>query len=158
MTWLEVRDFYAGIPTAMKSVQNVIESSFAYAVSSGVMHVAEQAWSKIEKSVFLPLMTIAALLMIATTKPRLHSVQELATGLAAFVTIGSAILLLAAHLLAGVLYPEDRTGIYFIPLASFAVLGLARILADHLDGRTGRVLQLLSCFSLSPLSSLPSGT
>jgi hypothetical protein len=123
-------DFYAGIPTAMKSFQNVIESSFAYAVSSGVMHVAEQAWSKIAL-VFLPLMTIAALLMIATTKPRLHSVQELATGLAAFVTIGSAILLLAAHLLAGVLYPEDRTGIYFIPLASFAVLGLARILADR---------------------------
>lgn len=123
-------DFYAGIPRAMKSLQNLTESSFAYGVSSGVMQVVEQAWSKIAL-VFLPLMTMAALIAVATIKPRLYSVQELATGLASLAVIGSAFLLLAAHFLAGVLYPEDRTGIYFIPLASLAALGLVRILADR---------------------------
>jgi len=124
------QDFYAGLPTAMKSVQDLTESSFAYGVSSGVMHTVEQAWSKIAL-VFFPLMTVVALLAVATSKPPLHSVQELATGLASLAAIGSAILLIAAHLLAGVLYPEDRTGIYFIPMASLAALGLVRILAER---------------------------
>jgi hypothetical protein len=34
-------------------------------------------------------------------------------------------------LVAGIPYPEDRTGIYFVPLASLAALGLAQILAER---------------------------
>ncbi len=56
---------------------------------------------------------------------------ELATLLASLAVVGSAILLTGAHLVSGILYPQDRTGIYFIPLASLAALGLAQILSKR---------------------------
>src|SRR5262249_19875262 len=46
------------------------------------------------------------------------------------VAIGSALALLLAHLIAGMPYPIDRTGIYFAPLVSLLLIGLAAI-ADN---------------------------
>jgi hypothetical protein len=123
-------DFYAGIPTALKSLRNLMDVSFAYGKSSGALHGIEQIWSGIA-IVFLPAISIAALMVAATTPRLLRSVVGLATLFSSLAVVGSAILLTGAHLLSGIPYPEDRTGIYFVPLATLAALGLARMLAER---------------------------
>lgn len=121
-------NFYVGLPTVVASLRNMMESSFAYSDGSGVLHKIEQVWSNIAL-VFVPLMALAAL-VLAAAKPPSRSTLQRATLLASLAVAGSAILLMLAHLVAGLPYPQDRTGIYFIPLATFAALGLARMLLD----------------------------
>src|SRR5579863_6078589 len=77
---------------------------------------------------FFPLVALAALIVACLMPGKSRSIPELATLLASLAVAGSALLLIAAHLLAGIPYPQNRTGIYFIPLATLAALGLARIL------------------------------
>ncbi len=121
-------NFYVGLPTAVASLRNMMESSFAYGDSSGVLHNIERVWSNIAV-VFVPLVALAALVLVAA-KPPWRSTAQRATLLASLAVAGSAILLILAHLVASLPYPQDRTGIYFIPLAIFAALGLARMLLD----------------------------
>jgi hypothetical protein len=127
-------DFYVGTPTALKSMRNLMDVSFAYGDGSGAMHRIEQIWSNIAL-IFFPTVAVAALivasLIFVSNSSKQPSMAELATLLASLAVIGSAILLVAAHLVSGIPYPTDRTGIYFVPLASLASLGLVRILADR---------------------------
>lgn len=123
-------DFYAGLPTAMQSLRDLMESSFAYGNGFHILHRIEQTCSNIAL-VFFPLTALAALIVVAATKRPFRSAPELATLLASLAVVGSALLLIAAHLVSGIPYPQNRTGIYFIPLASLAALGLARILVDR---------------------------
>ncbi len=123
-------DLYTGTSTAMACLRNLVDSSFAYGNSSGAWHKMEQVSSDVALIV-LPVLALAALIAVWFTRHPWRSMVELATWLASLAVVGSAILLLAAHLVAGIPYPEDRTGIYFIPLTTFAALGLVRMLTDR---------------------------
>jgi hypothetical protein len=122
-------DFYAGLPTAMRSLRDLMESSFAYG-SSGALHEIERIFANFAL-IFLPGIALAALIVAFLISRKSRSMVELATLLASLAVVGSAILLIGAHLVSGIPYPENRTGIYFIPLASLAALGLVRILAER---------------------------
>jgi hypothetical protein len=123
------QDFYVGTPTASKSLRNLMDVSFAYGNSPGALHRLEPIWSNIAL-IFLPLMSLAALIMVSITG-RQRSTAALATWLASLAVVGSAILLAGAHVVAGLPYPIDRTGIYFVPLATLAALGLVRMLLER---------------------------
>ena len=123
-------DLYAGTSTAAKSLRNLMEVSFAYGNGPSVLREMEQIWSDFAL-VFLPLASLAALIASSITVRREPSIVCVATLLASLAVVGSAILLTAAHFAIGIPYPEDRTGIYFVPLASLAALGLARLLSER---------------------------
>ena len=109
-----------------------MDVSFAYGNSVGVLHRIERVWSHLALF-FLPVTALAGLIIVSLTA-RPCSMVALATWLASVAVVGSAILVLAVHLLTGLPYPVDRTGIYFVPLASLAALGLARMLAESPAG------------------------
>jgi hypothetical protein len=123
-------DLYTGTAAAMESLRSLVHVSFAYGNGSGVMPRVERIWSDIAL-VFLPVVTLAALVISVMTIRLARSPLALATLFSSFAVVGSAILLAAAHLLSGIPYPEDRTGIYFVPLATLAALGFARILFER---------------------------
>jgi len=127
-------DLYAGLPTAMISLRDLVNSSFAYGNSSGVLNKIEHIGSNFAL-IFLPAIALAALVvairMSISITGKSRSIVELATLLASLAVVGSAILLIGVHLVSGILYPQDRTGIYFVPLVSLAALGLARILSER---------------------------
>ena len=124
------QDFTSGASTAINSLRNLVDSSFAYSNSSGAWHKIEQISSDVALIV-LPVLALAALIAVWFTRHPWRSMVELATWLASLAVVGSAILLLAAHLVFGIPYPEDRTGLYFVPLATLAALGLVRMLTDR---------------------------
>ena len=124
------KDFYTGSSTAMACLRSLVDSSFAYGDSSGAWRKIEKVSSDVALIVF-PVLALGALITVWFTRQAWRSMVELATWLASLAVVGSAILLLAAHLVSGVPYPEDRTGIYFIPLATLAALGLVRMLTER---------------------------
>ena len=124
------RDFSAGTPTAIAGLRNLVNASFAYGAGSGAMHGMEEIWSDFALIV-LPVMALAALIAASMTKKFWRSLPALAAFLASLAVVGSTVLLLTAHVLSGIPYPVDRTGIYFVPLTTFAALALARMLTAH---------------------------
>jgi hypothetical protein len=123
-------DLYTGTSSALRSLQSLMNVSFAYGGASDPLHGIERVWSEIAL-IFLPVTAVAALVVASLTARRWHSVTVVATLFSALAVVGSAMLLAGSHLLSGIPYPEDRTGIYFVPLATLAALGLAQILAGH---------------------------
>jgi hypothetical protein len=126
-------DFYAGTPTALKSLRNLMDVSFAYGASagSGFMQQMERIWSNAALLVF-PLIALAALTFVWAKRNLLRSSAGLASFFSSLAIVGSFLLLVGAHLIFGVPYPQDRTGIYFIPLAFVAALGLVKISMEGL--------------------------
>jgi hypothetical protein len=125
------QDFYVGTSTAIRSLRNLMEVSFAYGAGSGILNHVERIWREIALIVF-PLMVLGAL-AVAASAGKDWSLVRLATLFSSLAVAGSAVLLALAHVLSGLPYPQDRTGLYFVPLATFAALGLVRMLA----GRAG---------------------
>ena len=123
-------DLYTGTAAAMESLRSLVHVSFAYGNGSGIMPRVERTWSDIAL-VLLPVVTLTALVIAIMAIRRARSPLVVATLFSSLAVVGSAILLAAAHLLSGIPYPEDRTGIYFVPLASLAALGFARILFER---------------------------
>jgi hypothetical protein len=123
-------DLYTGTTAAMESLRSLVHVSFAYGSGSGIMPRVERIWSDIAL-VFLPVVTLAALVISVMATRLARSPLVVATLFSSLAVVGSAILLTAAHLLSGIPYPEDRTGIYFVPLGSLAALGFARILSER---------------------------
>jgi Dolichyl-phosphate-mannose-protein mannosyltransferase len=123
-------DLYTGTAAAMESLRSLVHVSFAYGNGSGIMPRVERIWSGIAL-VFLPLVTLAAMVISVIATRLARSPLAVATLFSSLAVVGSAILLAAAHLLSGIPYPEDRTGIYFVPLATLAALGFARILFER---------------------------
>ncbi len=123
-------DLYTGTTSAIQSLRSLIDVSFAYGDGPGVMQRIERIWSGMA-IVFLPAVTLAALIVAAMATRLARSPVAVATLFSSLAVAGSAVLLAASHLLSGIPYPEDRTGIYFVPLATLAALGLARILAER---------------------------
>lgn len=127
-------DFYAGAQTLLSSLRDLVDSSFAYGNGAGALQRIERIASNFAL-VLLPAIALAALigasLILPSIAKKTRSMVDLATLLASLAAVGSAILLSAAHLISGIPYPEDRTGIYFIPLTTLAALGLARMLIER---------------------------
>jgi hypothetical protein len=122
-------DLYTGSSTAFQSLRSLVDVSFSYGAGAA-LHGMERIWSNVAL-IFLPAMTVAALIVAWMTARVRLSLAGLATLFTSLAVAGSALLLAAAHLVSGIPYPEDRTGIYFVPLASLAALGLARILTER---------------------------
>jgi hypothetical protein len=124
------QDFTSGTSSAIKRLRSLVDCAFAYGGSSGALHKIERISSG-AALIVLPGLALAALIAVCTTRRPWRSMTELATWLASLAVVGSAILLLAAHLVFGMPYPEDRTGVYFVPLAILSALGLARMPTDR---------------------------
>lgn len=122
-------DFYAGSPTVMKSLTNLTESSFAYGTTSALLSVEHISTNF--ALIFLPAIALAALIVAFLVSRKSHSMVGRATLLASLAVVGSAVLLIGAHVVSGIPYPENRTGIYFIPLTMLAAFGLVRILGER---------------------------
>ena len=123
-------DLYTGTSSALTSLRSLMNVSFAYGGELSRLYGIERVWSDIAM-IFLPVTAVAALVVAFLTARLWHSVAAVATLFAALAVVGSAMLLAGSHLLSGIPYPEDRTGIYFVPLATLAALGLAQILAER---------------------------
>lgn len=122
--------FYSGAPTADVSVRSVMEVSFGYGDRTGLPQRIEEIWMMIGV-VFLPGMVMAGLATTWIVRRSSESVVVIATLFSSLAVAVSAFLLFCAHSISGIPYPEDRTGIYFVPLATLAALGLARILMER---------------------------
>ena len=122
-------DFYAGAGTALASWRSLIQVSFAYGDAAGLLQI-ERVWNNFALY-FFPLAVLAALFEGAMSMRRAPAPLGLAASLSSLALVASAILLVAAHLATGIPYPEDRTGIYFVPLATLSALCLARIIFER---------------------------
>ena len=122
-----MHDFYAGKSTALASWKDLVHVAFAYGDSAGVLHRIERIYEGFALY-FFPAIVLAALTVAVMAIREKSSPLALATLFCSLSVVGAAVLLVAAHWIAGVPYPEDRTGIYFLPLATLAALCLARIL------------------------------
>jgi hypothetical protein len=107
-----------------------MDVSLAYGSGSGPLREIERIWRGIAL-IFLPAAAVAALIVASMTTRLARSLVGVATLFSSLAAVGSAILLAGVHLVSDIPYPEDRTGIYFVPLASLAALGLAQILAQR---------------------------
>jgi len=137
-------DLYA----AIKGLRSLINVSFAYGGGTGVLHRIERISSDIA-IFFLPLGVVAALIVAWTARPGRGTLAMTAL-LSSLAVAGSAVLLALAHLTSGIPYPEDRTGIYFVPLATLAALSLAQMLVVNTGWMrwTGVVIAVvLVCFT-----------
>jgi hypothetical protein len=126
-------DFYVGAASLAASVRSLIDASFDHNAGFGGINTGPvvSAW-RIALAFLLPAgMLVAAGLgaasMLRSQRERsqpalLDAVLFLAGGAA----VGSATLLIVLHYAAGMPYPSDRTGLYFLPLAGLLLAALAR--------------------------------
>jgi hypothetical protein len=123
------RDFYAGKSKVVTSWQGLIQVSFAYGDAAALQRV-ERIWAGFALY-FFPAIVFTALI-VAFMRARMdRSALGLAVLFSSLAVAGSATLLVAAHLAVDIPYPEDRTGIYFVPLATLAALGLAKLFLEQ---------------------------
>ena len=122
-------DFYVGTQTARASLENLAASSFAYTEALR-NHAVRGLWLGFA-IVFLLVAPVAALIVALRRKAAERAVVDVAMLLASMTVIGSAVLLVCAHWAVGLPYPQDRTGLYFVPsatLSAFALSGRATVL------------------------------
>ena len=119
-----MQDFYVGTESAWESLRNLLEASFAYNHPN-----APGTWLIAVAVVVLTV--VAGALFITIRGFGRRSISELLVLLSAVAVAGSALMLLVLHFALGLPYPVDRTGLYFVPLASLCALGLAQVLLDQ---------------------------
>jgi Dolichyl-phosphate-mannose-protein mannosyltransferase len=122
--------FYVGAPSALGSLKQLTRVSFAYGGASSSLRPIEQFFAG-AAVVVLPFAVIAALIAGTIALRSMRSPVAVGTVLSALIVVGSALLLVSAHWLIGIPYPEDRTGLYLVPLSLLAALGFARILREQ---------------------------
>jgi hypothetical protein len=112
-------NFYVGVPTIRESLRNLASASLLH---GGPLRglTAINAFSQAVAYLLAPVTLIAAL--IAGVMRR--NVLLIA---AAGSALGSAAFLIILHLIFGLAYPVDRTGIYFLILVPLALLGLMQV-------------------------------
>jgi len=116
-------DFYVGTATARASLENLAASSFAYTEALR-NHAGRGLWLGFA-IVFLLAAPAAALIVALRRRAAERTIADLAMLITSVAVIGSAALLVAAHWVVGLPYPQDRTGLYFVPLATLAAFALA---------------------------------
>jgi hypothetical protein len=111
-------DFYAGLPTAKESVDNLAQCALGHNAGFGGVNAdnaAQRAWRGFVAYALLPLLVIAGLWL--GVRARQKSTLADVTAICALAIALPALFLLASHLIRGVPLPQDRTGMYFMPLA-----------------------------------------
>jgi hypothetical protein len=113
-------DFYVGFPSAWDSLRNLVQVSFYHMGYTG---------QDSPPVVNIYLNAIAAIITIALLGIAILWIARLRRGApnAAFLLIGGTLCgsiaaLFLAHLLLNVLYPVDRTGLYFLALMPLALM------------------------------------
>jgi hypothetical protein len=113
--------FYAGHNTLRESVQSVVRPALLHSIDAPGLD---------------PLLWIAAILGFASAAAALwlgwrrlqpHDAPAVAAWLSGMAVIGSGLMLLFLHSVAGMPYPIDRTGLYFIPLIALAAMALVQL-------------------------------
>jgi hypothetical protein len=126
-------DFYVGSDSLLASLRSLIDCSFAH---NGGGPPLFAAW-RVALAVLLPVTALAAaglgsVQVFRSVRERKEpALPDAVLFLAGGAIAGSAVLLIALHYAAGMPFPSDRTGLYFLPLAGLALAALAK--------RAGRV-------------------
>jgi hypothetical protein len=132
-----MQNFYVGTDSAIASLRDLTEVSFAYndqAASIASMSLSNiWLWCVIA---FLLTVEVAgvvtALRIIRANQTYMATAAEIAVVFTATTIASSAFLLALAHLLMGLPYPVDRTGLYFVPLILLCAVALLKLSRDRL--------------------------
>jgi hypothetical protein len=127
-------NFYYGAATLTESVRSIVAPSFAPPVGTSLgQRVAASVWGYIwiapPMAGFLAAAAGAGALA-AIVRRRLSCPADACLVLCGGASVCAAAAFVTAHFLAGVQYPQDRTGIYWVPLfalSTFALAGRVRI-------------------------------
>lgn len=113
---MKLEQFYTGVPTIAESLRSLASVSVKH---SGTLARASWAdgWRDAVAFVIAPLAIAAGLILGVLRRDWLLII---ASGTAVVSAIG----LILIHLALGRPYPADRTGLYFLPLATLALMGL----------------------------------
>ena len=115
--------FYTGVPTIRQSLRSFASSSLEH---SGPLRDQSwiRYWADAVAFVIAPL-AVAAGLLIGILR------RNLALILPAVTVVFSSIASLLIHVSLDKPYPSDRTGIYFLPLVTLTLMGLAHVWKGH---------------------------
>jgi hypothetical protein len=121
----------------MGSLRNLIEVSFAYgdrAVSLASPLVRDMwLWCV---AAFLAAAiaagVITTLRILRGSRVQVPTAPQITVMLTSTTLVFSAFLLVLAHIITGLPYPEDRTGLYFVPLSLLCVTALLKLWEDRL--------------------------
>jgi len=134
-------NFYYGASTLAESMQVLAAQSLAHneGLAGSNRETAWKPWWRTFAILAAGAMTLASIVLeFPVLRGRRKAAPRDWLLLLASVTLtGSWAVLIVAHLAAGLLYPGDRTGLYFLPLAGLAIAGLAAVLGEHPRGRAG---------------------
>ena len=116
-------NFYTGALTIRESLRSMASSSLEH---SGPLRRQPwvRQWTDVAAFGIAPLVVVAGLIIGILRR-------NLMLLLAASAAVFSGIALLLIHVLLDKPYPSDRTGIYFLPLVTFLLVGLAHFWRDH---------------------------
>jgi hypothetical protein len=147
----QLGNFYAGLPSPAESVENLVGLSFSH--NDGLWNLNRssalgKAWDRAIAFGLLPLIALAgAWHWFEISRKWLHReppAERVEMDAALYLTngtlLGSCGLLVAAHYLADLPYPVDRTGLYFLPLVTLACVLSLQILRPK--GIFGKVFAL----------------
>jgi 4-amino-4-deoxy-L-arabinose transferase-like glycosyltransferase len=111
-------DFYAGLPTVRESVDNLAQCALGHNAGVGGVNAenaGQKAWRGFVAYALVPLLVVAGLWL--GVRGRQRSALADVTAICAVAIAVPAQFLLLSHLVRGVPLPQDRTGMYFMPLA-----------------------------------------
>jgi hypothetical protein len=116
-------NFYTGALTIRESLRSLASSSLEH---SGPLRRQPwvRHWTDVVAFGIAPLVVVAGLIIGLLRR-------NLMLLLAASAAVFSGVALLLIHVLLDKPYPSDRTGIYFLPLVTFLLVGLAHFWRDH---------------------------
>jgi hypothetical protein len=115
---MKADQFYTGAATIAESLRSLAAVSLQHSGPLGTRGWAG-AWRDVVAFGIAPLILVGGL-AVGLMK------QSLLLILTAGSAVFSAMALLLIHVILGRPYPEDRTGIYFLPLVALVLIGLAR--------------------------------
>jgi hypothetical protein len=141
-------NFYAGAASLADSLRSVASSSFAHGPGIGGV------WGGLGGIPALVLGCVLALLLLAAGAEsfgRRAPVAQAIQSITAVTVAGAWILWVAGHYAAAMPYPQDRSGLFFVPLALLAVALFAR--GDRPASRWPRFTRAAACFVLMAVAS-----
>lgn len=132
----EMQNFYTGASSPMVSLRNLVEVSFVYGdrAASLASPIVLNIWLWFVAAFLAAALAagvITTLRIVRGSRDEALTAPQIAVMLTATPVVFSGLLLLLAHLITGLPYPEDRTGLYFIPLSLLCVTALLKLWEDR---------------------------
>jgi len=158
----QVGNFYAGLPSPIRSVENLVNLSFSHNIDPdhwNQIPALFNAWNRAIAFAVVPLAVLTgSWLWFGICRKwsgrgtgRKVETAEAALYLTNGTLLGSGAALIAAHYLADLPYPVDRTGLYFVPLMALAGLISTKLMSaagGPAKAATFAVTALLAIFVL----------